>query len=58
MSKRLEDKVRHIQVFSPRKMPSRGPFTQRKVTSSGLVPLDLGVGDFWERNPNFVGCAA
>lgn len=44
MSKNLEDKVRHIQVFSLRKMPSRDPFTQGKVPSSGLMPLDLEWG--------------
>lgn len=40
----MEEKVRHIQVFTLKKMLSRDLFTQRKVISSGLIPLDLEWG--------------
>lgn len=46
MTKRLEEKVRHIQLFSLRKMLSRDLFTQRKGDFFRADTFRVEVGDF------------
>lgn len=58
MSKKLEDKVGNIQVFSSWKWPTKGLCDPEKGDFFSSGALKWGLGDFWEGNLNFVGCAA